>query len=84
MKKKSSCSQTLRNEFNASHMKELIQVRFGLFFKDVGCCESIKKILLKLRWYSCGEKILQSWASKFDHIVLAIKESKDLKSLIID
>ena len=53
-KKKSSCSQTLRNEFNASHMKELIQVRFGLFFKDVGCCESIKKILLKLRWYSCG------------------------------
>ncbi|XP_023892634.1 uncharacterized protein LOC112004622 [Quercus suber] len=77
------CSQTLCAQFEVAHMKdgETISDYFSQLLVIVNRLKSNRESIEDVH---VVEKILRSLANKFEHIVVAIEESKDLETLSID
>ena len=74
------CLQTLRAEFEVAHVKdgETISDYFSQLLVIVNRLKSNGRTI---EGVCVVEKILRSLANKFEHVVVAIKESKNLETL---
>lgn len=77
------CLQILLGEFEALHMKEGEAVS-NYFLRLLVIMNGLKRNNEKVDDIRVIKKVLRSLSSKFEHVVVAIEESKDLEKLIIE
>jgi hypothetical protein len=75
--------QSLRGEFEALHMKDGESV-FDYFSRLLVIVNGLKRNNEKVDDIRVVEKVLRSISSKFEHVIVAIEESKDLENLTIE
>jgi hypothetical protein len=75
--------QSLRGEFEALHMKDGESVS-DYFSRLLVIVNGLKRNNEKVNDIRVVEKVLRSLSSKFEHVIIAIKESKDLEKLTIE